>query len=769
MSKTLEPSKAEPDEMREEYDFSQMTGLVRGKHHEQYKKGINVVLLASDSAQSSPNSKAVNAALRKSMRQNAKSQKQQRITMAWDENLTGTARNIAACKKSPLRVLAGPGTGKTFVLMRRVARLLENNAKPKRILVCTFTRTAATDLKNSILELGVEGAEKVNAQTLHSFCFGLLAKADVPAVMGRVPRPLLDFEVRFLLEDLKEAGMGSVRDCKRQIEAFNASWARLQSQEPGWPKDLIDRERHNILIAWLKFHQAMLIGELIPMALHFLRENPASEFRGSFDHVLVDEYQDLNKAEQVLLDVLAEAGTLTVVGDEDQSIYSFRYAHPEGIVQFETTHPGTHDESLEICRRCPSNIVEMANCLIANNTARTPRELIPVNADSKAEAHVVQWRTMDEEVDGITEFIHNRVSSGEVRPGQVLILTQRRKIGYAIRAALSKLGTATHSFFQEQELDGAPKKLSDCKAQCSFTLLTLLANPEDRVALRCWCGFGNSSLGSKAWVRLRSYCETSGDSPRVALEKLLDGQIKIPYTSVIVERYKELKTLLESLQGLLGNDLIDALFPADEAWTDAFRTIASFAALMEEGDFNGPKLLKVLRERVTQPETPTDVDYVRIMSLHKSKGLISEMVVVVGCVEGLIPQIDDEAPLEQQARQYEEQRRLFYVALTRASKTLVISSVTQIDKKLALTMGVKPKSYAGNAVRTITSPFIRELGPACPHPLGKEGFETAVKSAHTEVVSHIAETRLLQDQITHQPVFLRSSDRTSEELEGEES
>jgi DNA helicase-2/ATP-dependent DNA helicase PcrA len=110
--------------------------------------------------------------------------------MAWDDELTGVAHNIAACKKTPLRVLAGPRTGKTFALMRRVARLLEENMNPKRILKCTFTRTAATDLKNSILELGIEGAEEVEAKTLHFFCFGLLAKADVLALIGRSPRPL---------------------------------------------------------------------------------------------------------------------------------------------------------------------------------------------------------------------------------------------------------------------------------------------------------------------------------------------------------------------------------------------------------------------------------------------------------------------------------------------------------------------------------------------------------------------------------------------------
>ena len=104
-----------------------------------------------------------------------------------------------------------------------------------------------------------------------------------------------------------------------------------------------------------------MVGEVVPESLRYLRENPASEERAAFDHVLVDEYQDLNRAEQVLLDLLAEGGTLTVIGDENQSIYSFKFAHPDGISNFHETHPGTHDETLDECRRCPELVIKLAN------------------------------------------------------------------------------------------------------------------------------------------------------------------------------------------------------------------------------------------------------------------------------------------------------------------------------------------------------------------------------------------------------------------------
>ena len=203
----------------------------------------------------------------------------------WREGLVSPALDIAQTTDSPLLVLAGPGTGKTFTMMRRAARLLEEGTEPRRILVCTFTRTAATDLKKSLTELGVCGADDVRAITIHSFCFGLLARAAVMEITGRAPRPLLHFEERFMVNDLCGGGFGGVRDCGRRLKAFDAAWSRLQSDEPGWPDDPIDRAFQQQLIAWLRFYKAMLIGELVPEALAYLRNN--SEARNNLGFVQV--------------------------------------------------------------------------------------------------------------------------------------------------------------------------------------------------------------------------------------------------------------------------------------------------------------------------------------------------------------------------------------------------------------------------------------------------------------------------------------------------
>ena len=119
--------------------------------------------------------------------------------------------------------------------MRRVARLLQSGAAPDRMLVCTFTRTAAKDLAGELAVLGVDGASDVRAGTLHAFCFGLLGQDEVLEATGRVPRPLLEFEVRFLLEDLK-SGFGGVRESQKRLRAFEAAWARLPVRDARRPR-----------------------------------------------------------------------------------------------------------------------------------------------------------------------------------------------------------------------------------------------------------------------------------------------------------------------------------------------------------------------------------------------------------------------------------------------------------------------------------------------------------------------------------------------------
>lgn len=632
----------------------------------------------------------------------------------WNDGLTGTALNIAQTDKSPLRVVAGPGTGKSYALMCRVARLLDLGNDPEQIFLCSFTRTAAADLATSMAQILAQGADKIRTSTLHSYCFEVLARADVLSATNRVPRPMLKLEERFLAEDLKGTEFGTIKDCKKRLKAFNSAWARLQHEQPGWCSDPTDLSFSKALLAWLRFHKCMLIGEVVPELLKFLRNNPGSAHRGGFAHVLVDEYQDLNRAEQDLLDLIAEQAKYSVIGDDDQSIYSFKHAHPEGIIGFPNRYTGTHNEQMNECRRCPVKVVHMANALIQNNTVRSPRLLVPRAGNPDGEIHIVQWLGMGAEAVGVAKFIAKKIENGDVEAGKVLVLAPRRHFGYAVRDELHKRGVAAHSFFTEEIFDGDVTNKKECKAAEAYAVLCLLANPDDIPALRVWIGLGTTDLRRAAWEALRKHCESGTDTPRQVLEKVEAGQVKLDVHGTpqkkMVERYKELKARLAAVQSLTGGTLFDALFPDND---EAFESLRSLASSMK-ADWDAKKVFDVVSTFISQPEMPMDADYVRVMSLHKSKGLTADCVVVTGCVEGALPRIDPDLPLADQEKLAEEQRRLMYVAITRTRKILLLSSVLTVPKALAFSMNIPTGNANGPDVNTQASRFLGELGPSAP-------------------------------------------------------
>jgi DNA helicase II / ATP-dependent DNA helicase PcrA len=634
--------------------------------------------------------------------------------MAWNENLQGVALDIARSNDQILRVVAGPGTGKTFALMRRVARLLEEGTIPERILLVTFTRVAARDLETEIARLDVEGADLIKKGTLHSFCFSLLSEDNVLNLTGRNPRMLLGYEERFLLEDMGSGVFGSIDDRKEMLTAFEAAWSREQDQVPGWPLYEFDQEFHNGLLEWLVFHKAMLVGELIPITLRYLRDNPGADVLNQFDHVLIDEYQDLNKAEQSLLDAIGRNSTMTVIGDEDQSIYeSLRHAHPEGIMNFHITHNGTSDLPLDECRRCPTRIVTMANSLIRHNNRRSGRVLDQRPGNVEGDIYVIQWPNLEAEVEGIAEFIRDRIQSGLFDPGQTLVLTQRRQLGYMLRDALSDSGIPAHSYFREEILEGNPRDAERCRVQEAFTLLLLLNDPEDHVALRCWLGFGSNNLRTNSYKRLKDYCTHHDISPREALDRIINGEINIPHTQQIVERYLLLRRKAIQLSDIDDREKFNSIFPENAPQFDNIREIVDNS--ISDDDWQINKLVSVIIINATQPEIPTDVEYVRIMSLQKSKGLSADHVLVTGCIQGLIPSYDDRLSPQQQQRLVEEQRRLFYVAITRTKHTLLLSGSRTLPWHLARRMRAQMGRGVNNeVVQTIASSFIGELGPHAP-------------------------------------------------------
>lgn len=628
--------------------------------------------------------------------------------MTWDEGIEGPHRAIAASTSSRIGVLAGPGTGKTsYGLMRRVVRLLEEGVAGNRILLISFTRVAAADLRDKVATLDAPGVDAVRATTLHGYCFGVLQQESVLAVTGRVPRILLKHEIGLMLRDLG-GDFGDIHERRRMLEAFQAGWARGVDDHPGLPSTPDERDFGHAVLSWLREHRAMLIGEVIPEVQRYLASNPASEELAAFDHVIVDEYQDLNVLEQALLDSLARDAALCVAGDDDQSIYSVRYANPEGILTY-LGRDGVETHEITVCGRCPANILSMANALIENAPGRTKAALVPREAVGDGEVAIVQWADVASEIDGVVAAIAGDVGSSKREPGEILVLTNWRKIGEGIRTRLIEVGIPARSYFVEEEL-------GTDEGREALALLRLLARGDDAPALRVLLSLGDASGRSDAYRRLRSYCREHRMTPPEVLEALRKGErldIRVP---AFVRTYSRVHAELERLSSLSLADLVDALFPEGSDTLADLRAVA-LDALAQAADTRD--LARGVVEAITQDDVPQTPDFVRVMSLHKSKGLTSKAVYIVGAVDGVLPTIRDLDPVAAEAAAAEG-RRLFYVAVTRAAEELVVSGSIAMDLADANARGVRydrssiRKVGERLTVRTIASPYVAELGAAAP-------------------------------------------------------
>lgn len=633
--------------------------------------------------------------------------------MAWNDGLgAGTpAHGIAASTHNRIRVLAGPGTGKSFAMKRRVARILEvEGVPPAEILAVTFTRVAAEDLQRELISLGVAGADRLRAKTLHSLAMSILMRQHVLTALGRTPRPLNKFEIEPLLADLGQIH-GNKYARKRLMQAYGASWARLQTQEPGYAQSPEDQAFVTALVAWLRFHQAMLMDELIPHLYQYLRANPAAPERGEYRHLLVDEYQDLNRAEQDVLHMLGEGGSICVIGDDDQSIYSFRHAHPDGIREWHTLHTAD-DHAIDECRRCPTTVVRMANALIARNTGRIAGRAMTERAENgPGEVVVRQYRTADDEAEAVATKIATLIQDG-VTPDEIIVLTQREAFATPIFNRLKALGVPTKSYYAESELD-------TLEAQERFAILKLLLNNEDRVALRWLLGCHNADWRTKPYRRLMDYVRTNRTSPWATLVGLAAGTIRIPHTASLVTRFREIQTELDSLQTIAEID------PFIAAWLPENPTTALLSELVtkcKEGVENPQELYDVLYDAITQPEIPMEVTDVRIMSLHKSKGLSSPFVFIVGCVEGLLPaSADRNLTIDEQEAELEEDRRLFYVGITRVKASLpdrvgylALTYARTMVAAVAYAGQITPSQTVGGTAHLQPSRFIGEMAPHAP-------------------------------------------------------
>jgi len=277
------------------------------------------------------------------------------ITTPWLEGLEGDAvPRLVETDSTVVRVVAGPGAGKTTGLKRRVRRLLENDeVDPTAIFVGTFTRAITADLAEELDEYAARG---VRVSTLHSHALSLLLE-NRHVLAGRTLRFLLEIEQDAMLYDVKQrtGDDRSIYDLRDTLERLEAAYSERRTFEDARFSGDVDR--------WLREHEGMLIHEVVPIVTEALEGGDLTP--GRFDHVVVDEYQDLTLCEQEMVELIWSGdSSLIVLGDDDQSIYGFRYNHPDGVTGFADRHGDLEDIPIPENRRSGRQIVEMANLMM---------------------------------------------------------------------------------------------------------------------------------------------------------------------------------------------------------------------------------------------------------------------------------------------------------------------------------------------------------------------------------------------------------------------
>lgn len=370
-------------------------------------------------------------------------------------------------------------------------------------------------------------------------------------------------------------------------------------------------------------------------------------------------------------------------------------------------------------------IAEPRNCSISRrskstlNRDRELRQLSPVAANGPGIVEIVQFGRLEDEAVGVAAFVRDQINNHGYLPQDILVLAQRRAIGNPIHDALVAQNVPSKSYYEEGELD------SDT-AQERLAIFKLFIDPEDRIALRWLLGHGSADFRTNAYARIRGHCERTGLSPWSVMSGLADGSIAISYTGRLVERFRELTASLALLRGDNGDDDLVALV---HRWlpegTPGLTDLRDLVLDLTEISETPADLLFNLTEAIATPEIPPDVTEVRIMSLHKSKGLSSPVVVIAGCIEGLLPAAPDPnmTPDEQQAS-LEEQRRLLFVGLTRVKANpdagrpgvLLLTYSRRMDLADAMGSGIRPAALDYGDALVNASRFIRELGPQAPRP-----------------------------------------------------
>ena len=614
-----------------------------------------------------------------------------------------------------LRVAAGPGTGKTYGLRKRVLRLLHPDglgADPERVLVCAFNRVIAADLRDEIeKELAPFGLESPVISTLHSLA---------AQISGEAPRFLLPHELEAMLYDVRVAHPdidaafgGSQSGAMRALREHEAGLGN----HPGLA---------TAVRTWLANHNAALVGDLPRQVATRLQGGEFEEKR--FDHILIDEFQDLTNAEaRLAIGLRAENGQVLALGDKKQSIYAFRGNEDRGLAALpEYVDEDVADHQMDECQRCRSEVVDLANQVM--DIYGEP--LRPVRGPG-AQLHRVHFKNPGEEHRRMAQEI---VRNLKERPNdRHLVLVTRREWGYDVRNAILDIDAdvRARTLFAEDVLE-------TWSVREAFILLSVLGVPSDSVAIRDWLSYRKPDSDGRGWkapkrnaiayAQLQQVDGVLDQDKALALADLKESELSGQGRRNILERAMRLRQLIDDLPATdepteLVEHLLDPglWISASEARPELARDdlnrlrVEATRMFEEKPDMTLAELVQQLRYRIAtrEPLGEEDQPDVKIVTLWGAKGLTADFVYIVGlCDEALPGPYDRDATGLEEGDHLQEQLRLLYVSLTRAKKTLVISRPAKIKRGKVPALGLKRRAGGSRYYQSLQQcRFFDQLAP----------------------------------------------------------
>ncbi|MSQ06581.1 MAG: AAA family ATPase [Dehalococcoidia bacterium] len=636
------------------------------------------------------------------------------------QGLNPAQRQAVESIDGPLLIIAGPGSGKTRVITHRIAYLVRVcGVSPYRILAVTFTNKAAREMRSRLERLVGSRGESLSVGTFHAFCARLLRSDGAP--VGVQPNYTIydtDDQLGLIKQGMELAELDPKRFPPQAVLAVIS-----KAKSVLWDSEALARQKQTFFeerCAQVYRHYQELLGrnnaldfdDLLMRSVQLLQnsEEAREKYQQRFQYVLVDEFQDTNVAQYRLARLLAEGHrNICVVGDPDQSIYSWRSADIRNILSFKQDYPKAKTIALEQNYRSTSTILEAAKRLISVNGMRLEKDLFTEN-DKGAPVVVHEAYNQEEEAEFVVGEISRLVRQEHRPPGDCAVMYRVNAQSRALEEACLRLGIKYRlvggvRFYQRREI----KEL--------LAYLRLLHNPLDEVNLSRVINVPPRGIGAKSVQELVRWAQELRIPLFAAIQRIDAAQrdglpcpapVASRAAAAIAKLAQTLDHLVRQSTQLKVVELIDQVVEqtglrqyiqggpdrAEERWENILElreTAREFdAAEPPEGLASLLERLSLVADVDGYEETE---DSVTLITLHQAKGLEFPVVFIVGLEEGLLPHnrsLDDPAQLE-------EERRLCYVGITRARE------------RLYLLRAFRRGFMGGNSGPTIASRFLREI------------------------------------------------------------